>query len=323
MRILVVGGTGHIGSYLIPRLVAGGHEVSVVARNPQPQYTHPSLAWGQVEWIVADRKAEEQDDTWLRRMEAIDADVVMDLICFTPGQNRLMVEAFEGRVRHFLHCGTIWAYGPVARAPYRESDPRKPISDYGRMKAEIESALLERYQTAGFPATIIHPGHISGRKWLPIDPQGTRNGVAIYETLARGEVVHLPQHGRETLHHVHGDDVAQMFELAMVRREAALGESFSAVAPYAMSLTSCCEFVASLFGREPNLEFLPHDQMEAALGAEAWSATKSHLEHSPCSSIEKAQRLLGYSPRYTTEQIYIECLEYLLESGQLELGTVG
>jgi len=316
MRILVIGGTGHIGSYLVPRLVLGGHEVTVVARKPSPQYTDSRLAWGAVEWIVADRGAEEAAGTWAQRMASIEADVVVDLICYTPAQNQLMVEAFEGRITHFIHCGTIWAYGPALRTPYRESDERRPIDEYGRNKATIEADLIRRYRTTGFPATIIHPGHISGRKWLPIDPQGTRNGVGVYEKLARGEVVHLPQMGRETLHHVHADDLAQLFESAIDRRDAALGESFSGVAPYAMSLVACCKFVARLFGREPNIEFASYNEMATLLGP-AWAITRDHIDHSPCCSIEKAQRLLGYAPRYTTEQIYIECLEYLLETGQL------
>ena len=319
MRILVIGGTGHIGSYLVPRLVRGGHDVQVVARNPKPQYTDSRLGWRQVEWIVADRRAEEADGTWRSRMAALDVDVVMDLICFTPEQNRVMVEAFEGRVRQLLHCGTIWAYGPADRRPYRESDPRNPIGDYGRMKAQIESDLWELHQMRGFPATVIHPGHISGRKWLPIDPQGTRNGVAVYEKLARGETVHLPGAGRETIQHVHGDDVAQQFERAMARREDALGQSFSAVAPYALSLVACCQVVASLFGREPKLEFVPLESLGEYIGEQAAGTTADHVHHSPCASIEKAQRLLGYEPRYTIEQIYAESIEFLLESGQLTI----
>ena len=154
---------------------------------------------------------------------------------------------------------------------------------------------------------------------MPIDPQGTRNGTEVYRKLAHGEVVHLPQYGRETLHHVHGDDVAQVFELALTHRESALGESFSAVAPYAMSLVGCGQFVASLFGKEPNLAFVSHSELEGLLGADAFSATLSHVEHSPCSNIEKGRRLLGYHPRYTTEQIYRECIEFMLETGELKV----
>jgi len=319
MRVLVIGGTGHIGSYLVPRLLRAGHEVSVVARTPQPRYTHPALGWDRVRWIVADRRAEETDGAWLERMRNVDADVVVDLICYTPEQNRMMVEAFEGRVQHFLHCGTIWAYGPPERAPYEEHFPRRPISDYGRRKAEIEADLLCLWRTRGFPATVIHPGHISGRKWLPIDPQGSRNGVGVYRKLALGETVVLPGRGRSTLHHVHGDDVAQMFERAIERREQAVGESFSAVAPYAMTLLGCARFVASLFGREPRIEFVPIERIAEFEGEQSAAIIRDHYEHSPCASIAKARRLLGYEPRYTTEDIYVECIEYLLESGQLEV----
>jgi nucleoside-diphosphate-sugar epimerase len=319
MKILIVGGTGHIGTYLVPRLVLGGHEVSVVARHPEPRYADARLSWGQVTWIEADRRAEEAAGTWGARMAALDVDVVIDLICFTPEQNRVMVEAFEGRISQFIHCGTIWAYGPTERASYEEHFPRKPITEYGIRKAQIEADLLAAYRMKHFPATIIHPGHICGRKWLPIDPQGTRDGVGVYEKLAQGETVHLPDLGLATLHHVHADDVAQLFELALTHRERALGESFSAVAPYAMSLRGCATFVAALFGQTANLAYVPLEAMREYMGEDAYRTMYDHVRHSPCASIAKGKARLGYAPRYTTEQIYMECVAYLLESGQLAI----
>jgi len=319
MKVLIIGGTGHIGSYLVPRLVLHGYEVQVLARNPKPYYgsAGTEALWSQVEWILADRIREEENGSWGKRMAEVEADVVIDLICFTPEQNRIMVENLEGRVSHFIHCGTIWAYGPSTRVPYRENYPRRPITEYGINKARIEANLLKKYDREGFPATVIHPGHICGRKWLPIDPQGTRNGVDVYRSLARGDVVYLPDNGLATLHHVHADDVAQIFELAILNRKAALGESFSVAAPYAVTLSYCCEFVASLFGRKPNLRFIPLQKMSDVLGEEAFAITRDHVIHSPCVSIEKAQRLLGYRPRYTTEDIYRECIEHLLERREL------
>ena len=318
MKILVIGGTGHIGSYLVPRLLASGHEVSVVSRNAKPRYADPRLGWDAIRWIAADRKAEEQAGSWEKRMAGIDADIVIDLLCYRPEQNDAMVRAFAGRIRHFLHCGTLWAYGPATRAPYEEHFPRQPITEYGRLKAKIEADLIARFRKDGFPATVVHPGHISGRKWLPIDPQGTIDGVGIYERLARGEKVHLPDQGLATLHHVHADDVAQIFERAIVCREAALGQSFSAAAPYPLSLVGCCEAVAALFGRKPNLEFVPLAELEKILGERNFGIVTEHVAHSPCASIEKARRLLGHQPRYTTEQIYREVVEHLLESGQMK-----
>lgn len=319
MNILIVGGAGHIGSYLTPRLTAAGHKVRVVARHAKPHYGNPQLGWQDVEWIIADRKKEEKDPSWLNRMTDIETDIVIDLICYQPEQNRIMMQAFAGRIEHFLHCGSIWAYGPAIRTPFQESYPRNPISTYGRNKAYIEAELIDAFQKDGFPATIVHPGHISGREWLPIDPQGTVDGVGIYKKLAHEQTVHLPNTGLATLHHVHADDVAQMFERSVLRRQAALGEAFSTVAPYALTLLGCCECVATLFGKKPNIEFVPLAQLQEILGEKPFATTKTHVEHSPCAAIDKAKRLLGYQPRYTTEQIYHECLAYLLETGELTI----
>lgn len=319
MKIVIIGGTGHIGSYLVPRLARQGHELTVVARHARPQYTHPALGWSNVHWVLADRALEEKSGDWAKRMAALEADAVIDLICMRPEQNATMVEAFRGRISHFLHCGTIWAYGPTERAPYEESFPRKPSTDYGRRKVAIEAELIRLHRTEGFPATIIHPGHISGRRWLPIDPQGSRNGVGVYRKLATGEPVALPGDGLPLLHHVHGDDVAQLFERALENRAAALGESFSAVAPYALSLAGCCEAVAGLFGKRPQLAFVSFDELVRLEGERSAHIIREHISHSPCVSTAKGRRLLGYAPRYTTEAIYAECLDYLLESGQLAL----
>jgi len=319
MRVLVVGGTGHIGSYLVPRLVMAGHNIQVIARNPRPQYTDSRLLWPSVEWVTADRQMEEGNGIWFKRMSKIETDAVIDLICYTPEQNQTMYRAFKGRIAHFVHCGTIWSYGPSEKVPYEEHFPRKPIDTYGINKAKIEAFLLSKYREEGFPATVIHPGHISARRWLPIDPQGSRNGVGVYDRLASGAEVHLPDTGLATLHHVHADDVAQLFQLAIDHRERALGESFSAVTPYAMSLVGCCKTVAGFFCRKPNVTLVPLEKLKQIVGEESFTIILDHVRHSPCVSIEKSRRVLGYSPRYTTEQIYLECIEYMLEQGQLHV----
>ena len=39
MKIVVIGGTGHIGTYLIPRLIMAGHEVICISRKKREPYT--------------------------------------------------------------------------------------------------------------------------------------------------------------------------------------------------------------------------------------------------------------------------------------------
>ena len=98
--------------------------------------------------------------------------------------------------------------------PATEEGPRNAFGEYGLSKAEMERYLLAEARQGGFPATVLHPGHIVGRGWAPVNPQGNFN-PAVFSALARGEELALPNLGLETVHHVHADDVAQAFVLAL------------------------------------------------------------------------------------------------------------
>src|SRR5690349_3977451 len=99
MRVVVIGGSGHIGTYLIPMLVELGHEVINVARGQrQPYLAH--AAWTRVQRIEADREAEDQAGTFAGRIADLKPDVVIDLICFTEDSAAQIVEALRGRIQH-------------------------------------------------------------------------------------------------------------------------------------------------------------------------------------------------------------------------------
>ncbi len=316
MRIVIIGGTGHIGTYLVPRLLLKGHEVIVVSRNQRQPY-HAGPEWARVQMIEIDREREEQTGSFGPMIRALGADVVIDLICFTLESARALVEALRGGVRHFLHCGTIWIYGHSEVVPTTEDMPRKPFGEYGVQKAAIEAYLLDEARRNGFPATALHPGHIVGPGWAPLNPAGHFN-VKVFEKLAKGEELILPDMGLATVHHVHADDVAQLFELAMTSWSQSVGESFHAVSPAAVTLRGYAEAVAGWFGREANLKYLPWDEWKKTVSEEDARATYDHVAHSPCASIEKARRLLGYAPRYSSLQGVREAVAWLIANGKVD-----
>lgn len=317
MRVVIIGGSGHVGTYLIPRLVEAGHEVVNVSRGRREPY-QPHAAWAQVQTVTLDREAEERAGTFGSRIVALHPDVVIDMICFTLDSARHLVEALRGHVLHFLHCGTIWVHGPSVQVPTTETQPRRPFGEYGIQKAAIEAYLLREARLNNFPATCLHPGHIVGPGWVPLNPQGNFN-PAIYEKLAHGEEVTLPNIGMETVHHVHADDVAQSFMCALANWSEAVGESFHVVSEAALTLRGYAETVAGWFGQEARLRYLPWDTWKETVSPEDAQATWDHIAHSPNCSIEKAQRLIGYRPRYSSLQAVKESLEWLVANDQLRL----
>jgi nucleoside-diphosphate-sugar epimerase len=316
MRVVVIGGTGHIGTYLVPRLVQAAHEVLVVSRGQRAPYS-PSGLWTAVRTVTIDRGAAEQDGSFGTRIAELKPDVVIDLTCFTPASAEQLVDALRGRVRHFLHCGTIWVHGPSSCVPTTEDQPRRPISSYGTNKAAIEEYLLGQAQRDGFPATVVHPGHITGRGWVPVNPAGNVN-PAVFQQLAEGRRLALPDNGMATVQHVHADDVAQLFVAAMAHRSVSIGESFHAVAATALTLRGYAEAVAGWFGQQAELDYLPWAQWSEQSDPEDARVTDDHLSHSPHCSIAKARRLLGFQPRYTSLDAVRDAVDAMVAAGQID-----
>ncbi len=317
MRIVVIGGKGHVGTYLAPRLVEAGHEVISISRSRREPY-QPHGAWTQVQTVAIDRGEAEQEGTFGRQIADLAPDVVIDMICFTLDSARQIAEALRGKVQHFLHCGTIWVHGPSAVVPTTEEQPRRPFGEYGMEKAAIETYLLREARLNGFPATVLHPGHIVGPGWNPLNPAGHFR-PEVFAGLARGETLALPNFGLETVHHVHADDVAQLFERAVAHRSAAVGESFHAVSPAAVTLRGYAEAMAAWFGQPARLEFLPWEAWRTTVAEEDAQATWDHIAHSPNCSIAKAQRLLDYRPRYTSLQAVQESVTWLIGHGVIKV----
>ena len=320
MHTVVIGATGHIGSYLVPRLLAAGHDVVSVTRGESEPYRSPG-SWSPVEHVSIDREAAEAEGTFGERIRELRPDVVIDLICFELDSAERLVRALDGEVQHLLHCGTIWVHGPSAVVPTTEDQAREPFGEYGRKKAEIEAYLLDVARRDGFPVTVLHPGHIVGPGWEPLNPAG-HFSPEVFERLANGDDLALPNLGLETVHHVHADDVAQAFEAALNNWSRAVGESFHVVSPSAVTLRGYAEAVAGWFGRSASLSYLPWEEWREQVSDEEAEATWDHIAHSPNCSIEKARHALGYQPRYTSLQAVRESVARLIEDGTVEADPI-
>ena len=150
MRIIIIGGTGHVGTFLVPRLVLAGHEVISVSRKKrEPYVNHP--AWKSVKQIVIDREEADRSNSFGKQILKLSPDIVIDMICFTPESARSIAETLNGHIQHFLHCGTIWVHGHSELVPTVETQPRRPFGEYGIKKAAIESLLLTEHHRIRIP----------------------------------------------------------------------------------------------------------------------------------------------------------------------------
>lgn len=319
MRVVIIGGTGHIGSYLTPRLIEAGHSVTCICRGVREPYVRNS-AWKHVTQLHLNRSDEERAGAFGERVALLDPEAVIDLTCYSLESATQLAEALRDRGTdsgtYLLHCGTIWVHGSSVEVPTTEEQPRRPFGDYGVRKASIEAYLLAQAASSKLTVTVLHPSHLVGPGWNPINPTGNFN-PGVFSALAAGAEVILPNIGMETVHHVHADDVTQGFMKALTRRNMAECESFHLVSSAALTLRGYAEAMASWFGQPPRLRFLPYEEWRQTVSEKDAAVTWDHIAHSPNCSIQKARERLGYAPRYSSLEAVKESVSWMQQNGVL------
>jgi uncharacterized protein YbjT (DUF2867 family) len=218
MRILVTGGTGHLGRALTARLTWDGHEVRVLARRPGEDRT--------VEWVQGDLGAGAELGPALSDVDAVihaatnspaaqrggfrardlfrsPTDVDID------GTSALLAAAAEARVQHFLHVSIV-GLPQMAR-----------VNPYSRVKLAAE----ELVKAAPVPWSIVRA---SGFYWLL---------ERMLAKMARRRILMLP--GTVRMQPVDSDDFAD-FVVACVR-EGPRGERTDFVGPETLTMRRLAE----------------------------------------------------------------------------------
>lgn len=145
-KILIVGGNGYIGSRLIKALVSNG--VSVISMGQNTNGDSPEII--EIELT----KYKKIDYSLLDNVDFViyTAAISSPDICekLTELSNLINIEATEYFIRQAIDrsCKVIFfssdaVFGNDPSAIFTEMSPLKPISQYGRMKAEIEKMFMD------------------------------------------------------------------------------------------------------------------------------------------------------------------------------------
>lgn len=199
MKVLVTGGRGFIGSFLVEKLLETGYEVRCLLRSEKPGW----LAGLRYEWCPGDLS----DGAALER--AVDGvDYVFHVAALTKSHSkRILYQVNVGGTeqllramrrmgtdpKRFVLISSQAAAGPSASGqPVTEADPPQPVSAYGMSKLKAEQIVTEF--GSSIPFTIIRPPTVYGprdvdvyqyfkyasRGWLPVLSGGPRYLSAVY-----------------------------------------------------------------------------------------------------------------------------------------------
>ena len=203
MRVVVIGGTGHIGTFLTPRLVDAGFDVVNVSRSLRHPYQAHG-AWRKVRQVSFDRETEEVAGAFGKRIRELDPDAVIDLTCYRIESARMLVEALRDRMDIFYIAERSGFTGRQLRRQQQSwgHDGRSATTDGGRPKSR-RTYWTNRAAADSRDRSASRPSGWAGMN--PLNPAGNFN-PQVFADLANGREIALPNLGRETLHHVHADD---------------------------------------------------------------------------------------------------------------------
>ena len=309
-RVLVLGGSVFVGKHLVDALLESGATVAVLNRGRTP-----SAFGGDVERLVADRTDLDQLRNVLAGREW---DAVFDVSGFVMAAGGSdfdgLLDLLDGRVGGYVYTSSVMAYDQswVGVFPWVESQPTNPggASTYGGFKALAEATLLGRHGRTGFPASIVRPAAIYGPHNNIFDME-----TPMFLRLLQHRPILVPHGGLVVGSYGHVDDLCSaMITLAM--HPAAPGEVFN-ISADSVDVNRYVAVLADVVGRQPDVVRVP-DEMIAELTAPGAPPAFGHLftmRHHAMVSIEKAQRLIGYTYRYDIRTGHEHTYEWFLRQG--------
>ena len=303
MKIIVIGGTGHIGRFLIPQLIEDGHEITTVTtgRTPIPK----GKGWNRVNFRNASSLKDEK--SWLDFVSVEKAVVIIDILGGSlPGLYR----AVKSKVRHIIVCGSVWMLGTPTTVPVPEvTQGPCQFEGYQRRYNEL-LAVKETARKEGVSFTAILPPNICGPGKIPLDCKGGRS-IEVHKAHQRGEPVQLPEGGHNLIGPCDASDVAQGFRRAVRKPEAAADEIFNVGSAYALTATAFVETCGEIYNVKIPVEYVTLNEFETKFLPDI-GASYHFLAHM-CPDITKIREKIDYAPEYTPEKTMERAIAWMYD----------
>ena len=295
-HVLVTGGAGFIGSHLVERLLADGHEVTSLDAfddfyDPWVKRANIARHFEYRNFHLAE--ADIRDQVGLERLCRHDVDAIVHLAARAGvrpsieqpslyqdvnirGTQNLLELARRRGIRQFVFASSSSVYGVNPRVPWREEDAvLLPISPYAGTK--VAGELL------GHVYSHLYGIRFLAMRFFTVYGPRQRPDLAIH-TFARrmlaNEPIHLYGDGSTVRDYTYVDDIVEGLVRA-IRYDASDYEVINLGNDRTVSLRELVETIGDVLDVAPHVEHLPEQLGDVP---RTWA------------SIDKARRLLGYAP---------------------------
>lgn len=311
-KFLVTGGAGFIGSNLVEKIVAMGHQVVVLDNfstgskeniNEFGYNDNFLLIEGDVQQLADCQKACQGVDYVLHQAALGSVPRSIEDPIATNDSNvcgtlNMMIAARDNNVKRFVYASSSSVYGDIEQLPKMEEYLGKPLSPYAVSKITGELYGRVFYDLFGLPTIGLRYFNVYGKRQNPNSAYAAVIPKFIVKLL-KGERPAIYGDGKQSRDFTYVENVVEANLAACMAEQEAFGEVFNIGNEVQISLN---ELYAKLCKALD--VYMPPIYEDERCG---------DIKHSNA-DITKAKSILGYKPRYSFDEGLELCIDWYINN---------
>jgi nucleoside-diphosphate-sugar epimerase len=315
MRVFITGGAGFLGINLVRYLLERGHQcVSYdVAPFDYPEQDRVTAVTGDIRDRSALRKAMEGCDAAVHTAAALPLYSPQDIYTTDVDGTRNVLEcARELGLQRVVHISSTAVYGIPDHHPLREEDRLDGVGPYGKAKILAEEECLKAREQ-GLCVPIIRPKSFVGPERLGVF-------ALFYDWAKDGRGFPMIGSGANRYQLLDVEDLCQAIHLCLTLERDRVNDVFNIGAKEFATMREDYQAVLDRAGFGKKIRGLPAGPviwtlrlLEALRLSPLYKWVYETASKDSFVSIEKAERVLGYAPKYSNQQALVRNYEWYLE----------
>lgn len=315
--VLITGGSGFLGINLVRYLYKKGYKIRVIDKEP---FEYEDMK-GKITFVLGDIRNRQVLDESMKG-----ADYVVHAAAALPlytrreifstdigGTRNVLELAEKNKVERAVHISSTAVYGIPDHHPLYETDKLHGVGPYGIAKVAAER-ICEEFRGKGMCVPVLRPKSFVGPERLGV--------MAIYyDWIRRGKNIPIVGNGKNKYQLLHVDDVCNVIELCMTKPRKIVNDTFNIGAKHYRTMAEDFGSVLKYAGTGKKIMPVPAAPLIFTLRAlEAMHLSPLYkwvyetAPHDSFVSIEKAEKTLGFKPKYSNEEALVSNYKWYMSN---------
>ena len=316
MNILVTGGAGFLGINMIRHLLNNKHTVTSL---DIADFDYPEkIKINKIKGDIRDR------ETVIRSLKNIDMVIHSAMALPLYDENEILTTGIDGtkilleeslkkKIKRFVHISSTAVYGIPDHHPLYETDKLDGVGPYGKAKVK-EEEICKEFRKKGMILPIIRPKSFIGPERLGVF-------ALLYDWAYTGHSFPMIGNGKNRYQLLDVEDLCDCINSCLILDEKVVNDTFNIGAKEYKTMREDYQAVLDYAGHGKKIKSLPEMPIILTLRflevlniSPLYKWVYETASKDSFVSIEKAEKLIGYKPKFSNKDALIRNYKWYLEN---------